>query len=68
MSNIINNVTDLIGNTPLMELCKLNKLNNCTSTILAKLEFLNPGGSIKDRAALYMIEGAEESQRNIQTI
>lgn len=60
MSKIINNVTDLIGNTPLMELCKLSKLNNCKSTILAKLEFLNPGGSIKDRIALSMIEDAEK--------
>ena len=60
MSNIIKNVTELIGNTPLMELSKLNKLNNCNSTILAKLEFLNPGGSIKDRIALSMIEDAEK--------
>lgn len=60
MSNIIKNVTDLIGNTPLIELSKLNKINDSNSTILAKLEFLNPGGSIKDRIALSMIEDAEK--------
>ena len=59
MSNIIKDVTDLIGNTPLMELSKITNLNKCDSTILAKLEFLNPGGSIKDRIALSMIEDAK---------
>ncbi|MCK5100087.1 MAG: cysteine synthase, partial [Desulfobacteraceae bacterium] len=49
---------DIIGNTPLVEV-KLH--DNPDVKILAKLEFLNPGGSIKDRAALYMIEHAEES-------
>lgn len=49
---------DLVGNTPLVEV-KLH--DNPDVKILAKLEFLNPGGSIKDRAALYMIEHAEKS-------
>ena len=55
---IVNSVLELIGNTPLM---KLNKVaNDSGATILAKLEFLNPTGSIKDRIALSMIEAAEK--------
>jgi cysteinyl-tRNA synthetase len=49
----------LIGHTPLVPIRRLN--TNANVTILAKLEYLNPGGSIKDRAALYMIEKAEET-------
>ena len=56
-----NNILDAIGNTPLV------KLNNITkglkANIFAKLEFLNPGGSIKDRIALYMIEKAEREKK-----
>ncbi len=55
------NILDLIGNTPLVELRHLNP--NPRVTILAKLEYLNPGGSIKDRAALYMIQEGERSGR-----
>ncbi len=53
------NLLDLIGNTPLVEIRRLNP--NPGVTILAKLEYLNPGGSIKDRAALYMIEEGERA-------
>lgn len=53
---IANNVLELIGKTPLV---RLNALNKTKATILAKLEFLNPSGSVKDRAALAMIEDAE---------
>jgi cysteine synthase len=52
-------ILDLIGNTPLVEIQQMN--SNPNVTVLAKLEYLNPGGSIKDRAALYMIEAAERS-------
>jgi cysteinyl-tRNA synthetase len=52
-------ILDLIGNTPLVEIQRMN--SNPNVTVLAKLEYLNPGGSIKDRAALYMIEAAERS-------
>lgn len=52
-------ILDLIGNTPLVEIRRINP-NPCVP-ILAKLEYLNPGGSIKDRAALSMIEAAERS-------
>lgn len=54
-----NSLLDEIGNTPLVEVNIANE--NPDVTILAKLEFTNPGGSIKDRAALYMIEHAEKS-------
>jgi cysteine synthase len=52
---LTNNILDLIGNTPLIRLKKEN--------IYAKAEFLNPGGSVKDRVALAMIEGAERNGR-----
>jgi cysteine synthase A len=51
--------TGTIGNTPLIRLPKLSKETGCE--ILGKAEFLNPGGSVKDRAALYIIEAAERS-------
>ncbi|MCZ4141179.1 hypothetical protein BZG17_25425, partial [Escherichia coli] len=52
-------VLDLIGNTPLV---KLNRVTDgIKATVLVKLEYLNPGGSIKDRIALKMVERAEES-------
>ena len=52
-------ILDAIGNTPLVEIKNLNP--NPQVKILAKLEYFNPGGSIKDRAALYMIENGEKS-------
>ena len=52
-------ILDLIGNTPLLEIRHLNP--NPNVKIMAKLEYFNPGGSIKDRVALYMIETAEKS-------
>lgn len=55
---IAENVFELIGNTPLV---KINKLNSGNALILAKIESFNPGGSVKDRPALNMIEQAEES-------
>jgi len=56
---IYNRVTGAIGNTPLIEL----KFDNTPARIYAKLEYLNPGGSIKDRSALFMIEQAEKEGR-----
>jgi cysteinyl-tRNA synthetase len=53
------NILDLIGNTPLVEIKKMNP--NPNVRVLAKLEYFNPGGSIKDRAALAMIEAGEKS-------
>lgn len=54
-----NSILDTIGHTPLVEIKKLNP--NPNVRVLAKLEYFNPGGSIKDRPALYMIEAAEKS-------
>jgi cysteine synthase A len=60
MSDIKKNITELIGNTPLLELTNIKKKYNLPATILAKLEYLNPAGSVKDRIAKAMIEDAEE--------
>src|SRR5256886_8651817 len=49
---------DTVGNTPLVKLRRASEMTGCT--ILGKAEFLNPGGSVKDRAALYIIKDAEE--------
>lgn len=54
-------ITDLIGRTPLVELNKFSALQGLDSPIVAKVEFFNPGGSVKDRIALAMIEDAEKS-------
>ena len=59
MSKIYPSVHRLIGRTPLLELSNLEKHQQLKAQVLAKLEFLNPGGSIKDRTALAMIEDAE---------
>ena len=59
MQKIYNNLIELIGNTPLVRLANIEKLHNLESSIYAKIESFNPGGSVKDRATLYMIEGAE---------
>ncbi len=58
--NIHNSIESLIGNTPLLSLSRFCKSRQIDATILAKLEYLNPTGSIKDRAALGMILDAEE--------
>lgn len=52
--------TDLIGHTPLFELARLEKKNRVQATILAKLEYFNPAGSVKDRVADAMIDNAEK--------
>jgi len=59
MANIHHQITELIGNTPLVELQKYSALRNVKKPIIAKVEFFNPGGSVKDRIALAMIEAAE---------
>ena len=57
---IYTNVTDLIGHTPLLELKNLKKAYGWNCTLLAKLEFMNPAGSVKDRVAKQMIEDGEK--------
>lgn len=60
MSQIARNIEGLIGNTPLMELSKTEKALKLKGRVLAKLEFNNPGRSVKDRVALALIEQAEK--------
>ncbi|MFY9139198.1 MAG: cysteine synthase A [Thermacetogeniaceae bacterium] len=59
MAKIYKNLTDLIGNTPLLELSNYNKKNGLKATLIAKLEYFNPAGSVKDRIAKAMIDDAE---------
>ncbi len=61
MSKIYSSIDELVGNTPLYELKNIHKYFNLNSRIFAKLEFLNPAGSIKDRVAKTMIETAEKN-------
>ena len=56
---VYQSITDLIGRTPLLELTKYRAANNLPAAIIAKLEYFNPAGSVKDRIALAMIEDAE---------
>ena len=60
MAAIYKSIDELIGKTPLLELTHLEELFSLKGRIFAKLEFLNPGGSIKDRAAKNMLDDAEE--------
>ena len=60
MANIFSSVEYLIGKTPLLNLLNIKKHLNLKTNILAKLEYLNPAGSVKDRAALEMINDAEK--------
>ncbi|MCR4959196.1 MAG: cysteine synthase A [Prevotella sp.] len=59
MSKIAKQLTELIGNTPLVELNKFSTAKGLETPVIAKVEFFNPGGSVKDRIALAMIEDAE---------
>ena len=63
MSRIFTSVDQLIGGTPLLELCHIEQEAGLEARILAKLEALNPAGSTKDRVAKAMIDGAEASGR-----
>lgn len=58
MSKVFNKISDLIGNTPILELSNVTK--GLKAKIYAKIEYMNPGGSVKDRIAKYMIEKAEK--------
>lgn len=59
MKKVAQRLTDLVGNTPLLELNNYNRNKELKADIIAKLEYFNPAGSVKDRVALAMIEGAE---------
>ncbi len=60
MAKIASKLTDLIGNTPLLELSRIESKHKLKATIVAKLEYLNPGRSVKDRIGLSLIESAEK--------
>lgn len=69
MSKIYKQITDLIGHTPLLELVNYEKSHNLQAVILAKLEYFNPAGSVKDRIAKAMIDDAEKQGKiNSDTI
>ena len=59
MAKIAKQLTELVGNTPLLELKRFNEKKGLQATIITKLEYFNPAGSVKDRVALAMIEDAE---------
>ena len=61
MAKIFSSLTELIGNTPLMYLNNIAANHGVQANLIAKIEFFNPGGSVKDRVALSMIEDAEKS-------
>lgn len=61
MAKIAKNLTDLIGNTPLLELSNFNKKNELKAQIIAKLESFNPASSVKDRIGFAMIDAAEKA-------
>ena len=61
MTKIYKQITDLIGHTPLVELPKYSKFCGVDTPIIGKVEYFNPGGSVKDRIALAMIEDAEKA-------
>ena len=60
MANIHKNLLDLVGNTPLVEIGQIAKARGAEAQVVAKVEYFNPGGSVKDRIALNMIEDAEK--------
>lgn len=60
MAKIHSNLTSLIGNTPLLEVHNIENSENLKAKLIVKLEYFNPGGSVKDRIAMAMIEDAEE--------
>ena len=61
MTRIYNNITELIGNTPLVRLNRIAREEGALAEILLKLEFFNPASSVKDRIGLSMIEAAESA-------
>lgn len=69
MAQIYHSVEELVGKTPLLELSRLEKQLNLKAKLLAKLEYFNPAGSVKDRVARQMIQDAEQDGRwNEETV
>ena len=61
MAKVYQKITDMVGTTPLLELRAYTSANGCKARILAKLEYMNPAGSVKDRVAVRMIDEAEKA-------
>lgn len=61
MAGLVHSIEELVGHTPLMELDRFERQQGCGAHLLAKLEFFNPTGSVKDRAALSMLDAAEKA-------
>jgi len=61
MSSIAKNITELIGKTPLLELSNFARQKSLDAALIAKLEYFNPGGSVKDRIGFAMIEAGEKA-------
>ena len=61
MAGLVHSIEELVGRTPLMELDRFERRQQCGAHLLAKLEFFNSTGSVKDRAALSMLNAAEEA-------
>ena len=58
--NVLNNIEQLIGNTPLYEVVNIEKKFDLKARLFVKLEYFNPAGSVKDRTALFMLNDAEK--------
>ena len=61
MQMVYKSLTELVGKTPMLELSKIEKELGLKARLIVKIEAFNPGGSVKDRVALNMIENAEKS-------
>ena len=59
MEKLAKNILELVGNTPLLELSRFSKMKGLATPLVAKLEYFNPAGSVKDRVALSLVEDAE---------
>jgi len=64
MSRVYKSSSELIGNTPLVEVSNIEKELGLKARVLVKLEYFNPAGSVKDRIALAMIEAAERKRKD----
>ena len=56
MEKLAKNILELVGNTPLLELSRFSKMKGLATPLVAKLEYFNPAGSVKDRVALSLVE------------
>ena len=67
MARIAKSLTELVGNTPLLEFSNFNASKNLRARVVGKLEYFNPAGSVKDRIALAMIEDADRKSTRLNS-